>query len=317
MMKDLTFDFEILSDTNFKQALDPSLREFYKSDEEKASIFFRRYKMASLHKEIIYCSLHGNGGLLSSCILVSAVLKLEDHDIKGFFLTQVVTEREHRQRGYLKILLSRVEELCIERDTSVIVVIARRSAGDVYWKLGFHGFSHFPIFVKKRKNQVGDKRGLRTAELDDLRSLQNAHSNSRYLSNLRIERTENDWQDLILLQSSSTHAIWVDDEDEPKNYAIYKNGTLIESSGHVDSLSNREFYFKLERSSQEILLDRYHPLAACLNQEDWNYTERYEPREGHLFKIVKENSGALSKVLHGELPQKNKLRLEISPIDQW
>lgn len=317
MKEDLKFDFFKVNKSNLMHALNPSIREFYESSEEKASILFNRYQIACSHKEIIHCTLKSNGKLLSSCILVSTVLALEIGNKKGLFLTQVVTEKGHRQQGLLKILLAKVEELCQSRDVSLMLVIARRAAGDIYWKLGFQGFSHFPRFVNEKRNQLQDKRGLRRANFDDLWSLKNAHQNSRYLSNLRILRTENDWRDLILLQSSSNNIIWVDIKEHVNNYAIYRNSTLIEASSNLNPTLNREFFLNLEKSSQEVLLDRNHPITTYLSNKDWHYSERYEPREGHLLKIVGEDKSFLSSLSRGKILQKSEFWLEISPIDQW
>jgi len=317
MREDLKFHYFKVNKANLMHALNPSIREFYENSEEKASTLCNRYQVTCSHKEIIHCTLKSNGMLLSSCILVSTVYSSENRNKKGFFLTQVVTEKGHRQRGLLKILLAKVEELCQSRDISLIFVIARRAAGDIYWKLGFQGFSHFPRFVNEKRSELQDKRGLRRANFDDLCSLQNAHRNSRYLSNLRIWRTDNDWWDLILLQSSSNYVIWVDSDDYCNNYAIYRNATLIEASSNLNPILNHKFFLNLEESSQEVLLDRNHPLTTYLSNKDWHYSERYEPREGHLFKIVGEDTSLLSSLSEGEILQKSEFRLEISPIDQW
>ena len=317
MKENLTFDFFKLNKSNLMHALNPSIREFYANSQEKVSIFCNRYQIACSHKEIIHCTLKSNGKLLSSCILVSTVFALENVNIKGFFLTQVVTEKGHRQRGLLRILLAKVEELCQSRDVSLIFVIARRAVGDIYWKLGFQGFSHFPRFVNEKREQLQDKKGLRRANVEDLWSLQNAHINSRHLSNLRILRTDNDWRDLILLQSSSNNIVWIDVENHVNNYAIYQNSTLIEASSNLDPTLNREFFLNLEKSSQEVLLDSNHPLNSYLSNKDWHYSERYEPREGHLLKIVGEDNSFLSSFSHRDIRQNIELRLEISPVDQW
>lgn len=254
---------------------------------------------------------------MSSCILVSTVFKLESGNKKGVFLTQVVTEKEYRNRGLLKVLLTKVEELCQSIGASLIFVIARRAAGDVYWKLGFQGFSHFPRFVNEKRNHFLEKKGLRRANFDDLWSLQNAHINSRYLGNMRILRTENDWRDLIHLQQSSNYTIWVDSKDYFNNYAIYRNSTLIEASSNFEPTENPEFFSNLEKSSQEVLLDSKHPLATYLTNEDWHYSERHEPKEGHLLKLVGIDKSSFLSLSQENSFQKTEFRLEISLIDQW
>ena len=92
---------------------------------------------------------------------------------------------------------------------------------------------------------------------------------------------------------------------------------MIEASSNLNPTLNREFFLNLEKFSQEVLLDRNHPLTTHLSNKDWHYSERYEPREGHLLKIVGEDNSFLSSFSHRDIRQNIELRLEISQVDQW
>ena len=89
------------------------------------------------------------------------------------------------------------------------------------------------------------------------------------------------------------------------------------ASSGGDHQNSNNFFVETESLLKPIKLDRSHPISSCLLSDKWQYKERFEPKEGHLYKLL----GTLpkvAKIFFEEITNEfGNERLEISPLDQW
>lgn len=311
------FEYERITPSNILEFLDTSLNVFFTGNDVRAAEFLSKYKNSISHKEIYFCSLKIQTEIVTSCILIEAFIKLNNSTEKIFFVSQVVTRDKYRKKGFLRLLLFEVEKYSNSKGASILIVIARRSVSDLYWKMGFQGFSHFPEFNLLENNFDLRSANLRQVDNNDLELLREAHFYSLRSSNCRIIRSENDWLRIISNQSETSYTIWSLQGREVKNYAIFSGSTLIEASTIGSKSQLVKFYLEVIRNAKKIQLDRFHPISKYLNLELWTYSERFEPREGHLFKVLNNCSPVISNFLNSIILDSSRTRLEISPLDQW
>jgi hypothetical protein len=93
-----------------------------------------------------------------------------------------------------------------------------------------------------------------------------------------------------------------------------QNGVLIEASSWEDS---QNLFVKIESLLTQIKLDSLHPISKCLDTDKWKYSERFEPKEGHLYKLLNTLPRSVEIFFDEIAKEFGKARLEISPLDQW
>lgn len=317
MTNKIIFNVTRVDQTNLVNCLKPSLSAFYLNKELSLLNLVRKYSDSLGEKEILFCTLETEKELIASCMLIRSNLNLNGLNIPIFFLTQVVTEEKFRRMGYFGLLLQKVEALTRQKKVDILIVIARRAVTDLYWKFNFKGFSHFPEYNLKSTVELPSINSFRTANLEDLEMLRDAHSRSINNSNCRIIRSKLFWQSIIKNQSEVTCEVLIPIDKRNRNYVILQNGALVEASSGGDHQNSDTFFVETESLLKPIKLDRSHPISSCLLSDKWQYKERFEPKEGHLYKLL----GTLpkvAKIFFEEITNEfGNERLEISPLDQW
>ena len=317
MMYKTTFSAIRVDRDNLNKCLDPSLRVFNSNQELWPENFIGKYSNFLEEKEIVFCTIENEKEIIASCILVESYLNINGINLPVFFLTQVITEEKFRKMGYFSLLLEKVEELSRQKQVNILLVIARRAVSDLYWKFGFKGFSHFPEYNSKltKKLLIGDK--FRLADLGDLEILRNIYSSSNDNSNCKVIRSKLFWQIIITNQSELTYEVLMPRDKKNRNYIVLQNGVLIESSSWEDTQNSIDLFAKIESLLTQIKLDKLHSISKYLVTGKWQYSERFEPKEGHLYKLLNTIPSS-AEIFFDEIAKEfGNARLEISPLDQW
>ena len=313
----LTFNATRVNQNNLVKCLDPSLRAFYLNEELGLLNLIGKYRDSLGEKEITFCTLETEKELIASCILIESRLNLNGLKLPFFFLTQVVTEEKFRMMGYFNLLLQKVEELSRQKKINILLVIARRAVTDLYWKFDFKGFSHFPEYNLKSTNDLISINSFKIASFEDLEMLTNVYLRSIENSNCKVMRSKLFWQSIIKNQTELTYKVLIPKDKQNRNYIILQDGVLIEASSGGEHQNLIDFFVATESLLKQIKLDSFHQISNYLPSDKWQYTERFEPREGHLYKLL----DTLPKVAETFFEEISKefgdVRLEISPLDQW
>lgn len=314
MIYKTTFSAIRVDRKNLIKCLEPSSRVFNSNQELWSKNFFGKYYNFLDEKEILFCTIENENEMISSCILVESHLNINGINLPAYFLTQVITEEKFRKMGYSKLLLEKVEELSTQKHVNILITIARRAVTDLYWKFGFKGFSHFPEYKSKLTKKLLIKNVYRMANLEDLETLRNIHLNSSSNSNCKVMRSELFWQIVITNQSELTYKVYMPKDKQNANYVILQNGVLIEASSWENS---QNLFVKIKSLLTQINLDSLHPVSKYLVADEWQYSERFEPKEGHLYKLLNVLPRS-AEIFFDEIAKEfGNARLEISPLDQW
>lgn len=317
MNKFKQFKVERISNSNYEALLSDSRNVFYSKDQSGWIKFLERYSNASRYKEIQFCSLEVNKKVIASCTLIKSELNINGELVPFYFLTQVITAIGFRGKGFFRELLEKVEAFVLNSGVSILIVIARRAVSDLYWKLGFNGFSHFPVYTKKFFGDVNILEFFRPAVEGDLSNLHLSHLRSNQLSNSKIIRSETDWQRILNEQASGKHKILLLRNSLNRNYLITRDNRVIELSSYGSTKDYEEFFLKVQHCFSILDIGNNHPVSRYLDAKKWTYSERFEPREGHLLKIIGPISQKIECYLGESKEQFGKYRLEISEVDQW
>jgi len=313
----LLFNTTRVNQNNLVKCLEPSLRAFYGNEESRFNNLVFKYLSAISDKEITFCSLEIENELIASCLLVSSSLKLNGLNLPIFFLTQVVTEKKFRRMGYFALLLQKIEEFSRQKKRNILIVIARRAVTDLYWKFGFKGFSHFPEYNLKSSLKFPTLNSFNIASNKDLEILRYLHLQSVNSSNCKIARSKLFWQFILKNQSELNCKVLIPKDKMNQNYFILQNNVLIEASSRGDHQNLSSFFIETRNLFNQVKLDRFHSISRDLSLDIWDYTERFEAKEGHLYKLLDTLPKGIEYFFKEIARESGTVRLEISPLDQW
>jgi hypothetical protein len=255
--------------------------------------------------------------IVSTCVLVGGNILVNGHIFPMYFLTQVVTVDKYRGSGYFKQLLGDVEKYAISKGISILIVIARRAAGDLYWKLGFKGFSHFPEVVSLVPNSIEEFNNFREARVSDIERLMNIQSNSSLNLDGMLLRTDDDWKLILETQSRGTHEVFLPLGPETEGYVIIKDRIGLELGLYKKTKFEQRFVEDLTGKLEKMFIDRNNPVFAYLSASNWKYSERFEAKEGHLIKLISKAPIDLQRFIEEVTKANGLYRFKIDPVDQW
>jgi len=313
----ISFNSIRVDQNNLVKCLEPSQREFYLNQELRLMSLISKYRESLGEKEILFCKLETENELIASCVLVESTLNLHGLDLPIFFLTQVITEEKFRRMGYFALLMRKIEALSRQRNRNILIVIARRAVADIYWKFNFKGFSHFPEYKLKSNIKLPSSNAFKIADLENLEILRDAYWRSMNNSNCKIVRSNYFWESIIKNQSKLNYKVLIPIDKQNRNYFILQNDELIEASSGGDQQSLSDFFVETRGLFNKIKLDRFHPISQYLPSDNWEYNERFEPKEGHLYKLLGTLPSVAETFFEEIAKESGNARLEISPLDQW
>ena len=309
--------FTEMDSENCVQILESSLMEFYANNQESGLRFVERYKFSSSFKRIIHCSLVQYSKEVASCILVQSTLKVGNVKTPFYFLTQVITVKELRGKGLFRYLVGEVEKFASAQNVPILMVIARRSVKDLYWKVGFKGFSHFPEFCSKNQESALDPTVFELANFGDDEFLEKVYAESSNFNFGRAERTAADWKSIVRNQSREGYQIYIPKKDLFEGYVVSHENIALEIGISSKDQLNKSMFETIIKNFKSIQVDDQHPISISLHRDKWTYSERFESREGHLIKIVSSTSDDVMSYVE-EITKENGLhRLNLSFLDQW
>ena len=317
MIDGLRFESFVMDSQNYIKLLKSSLGEFYAEDEIGASAFLSKYKTASSSTEIIHCKLQKELEEISSCVLVKRLILVDEYVIPFYFLTQVVTAEKYRGSGYVRMLLGEVEKLMISKGIPIMIVIARRSAHDLYSKLGFKGFSHFPEMVSIASNPTQAFTDFRQAGIQDIQKLHKINGKTSAYLNGRVQRTIEDWKLILDFQSESTYRVFLPLGESIESYIISKGRIGLEIGSISGMETDQDFLKSMLRNFEKFYIDKNNSLSKYFRETSWIYSERFEANEGHLIKLVSKVPSAAQMFFDEAIKVDGHYRLRIDPVDQW
>jgi len=318
VIKPANFGTILLDNKNYQELLNASINEFFSEKESsRLNRLLDKYKAASKHRKIHYCFLKIDSILISSCILVETQISFEGHSVLAYFITQVVTTKNYRGRGFVKQLIKEVENFSDKNNVSLLIVVARRAVGDLYWKLGFSGFSYFPEFTLKQPNISPPSNLFRPTYEFDLNQMERLFLKNSSNKFGQANRSRNDWTDILDLQSHDGYQFLTLIHHEKAGYIIAKDDVVLELVLNPESNYKLSLINELEKSYRRIIIDQFEPAAKFISNDKWVYNERFEAREGHLIKCL-DNASTTTKDFAQEVTIKGGLfRLRLSLVDQW
>jgi len=219
--------------------------------------------------------------------------------------------------GYFELLLQKIEAFSRQKKRNILIVIARRAVTDLYWKFGFKGFSHFPEYNLKPSLKLPTRNLFNIASTKDLKILRYMHSRSVNSSNCKIARSELFWQFILKNQSELNCKVLIPKNKMNQNYFILQNNVLIEASSRGDHQNLSSLFIETRNLFNQVKLDRFHSISRDLSSDIWDYTERFEAREGHLYKLLDILPKSIENFFKEIAKEFGTVRLEISPLDQW
>jgi GNAT superfamily N-acetyltransferase len=317
VIEKLSFEVIRMNSHNSFDLLRSSVEEFYNYEEVNASAFLSRYKTASGSKEIYYCRLLNQLEEVSSCVLVSQTMLLNGHVVPFYFLTQVITAKKYRGNGYFRRLINEVEGIVDSKGCSIIIVIARRAVSDLYSKVGFQGFSHFPEMVAIAPSPVSAFTDFRLAGIQDLDELVSINKISTSHLSGRVQRTLEDWKLILEYQSESSYRIFLPLGEDIGSYIIANEQVGLEVASRNNLESDKRFLEGMIRNFGKFYIDRNDPLSRYFSGDIWKYNERFEANEGHLIKLVSKVPTEAQLYFDEVTKVKGRHRLSIDFVDQW
>jgi hypothetical protein len=317
VIEKLRFEVIRMDSQNSFDLLKSSIEEFYANKVVNASAFLSRYKVASGLKEIYYCRLLNQIEEVSSCVLVSQTLLFNGNAIPFYFLTQVITAERYRGNGYFRKLINEVDGIVDSMGCSIIIVIARRAVSDLYSKVGFRGFSHFPEIVTIAPRPVSAFTDFRLAGIQDLEDLVSIHKISTSHLSGRVVRTLEDWKLILDYQSESSYRIFLPLGEDVGSYVIANEQVLLEIASRENLEANKRFLQGMARNFGRVYVDRNNPLSQCFSKDIWKYDERFESNEGHLIKLVSKVPAEVQLYVDEVTKINGRHRLSIDFVDQW
>lgn len=317
MKKDLIFNSEELNRFNCRKILGPSLEIFYSGKNIEAEMFLNRFENAASTRRIFHCTLSNTTEQVSSCILVEGELYFGTRKVPFFYLTQVITAEKFRGNGYFRELLGHVEEFVGSIGTSILIVIARRSVTDLYSKLDFKGFSHFPEFTRISLKKIPKFENYRLAGEEDMELLSNIYSKAAENIYGRVGRNLEDWKQIIEFQSKNIFEVFLPLDANLKCYAITRKGVVLEMAFSEMSKESEEFLERIVNNFDKVRIDKSDPAISHLSVEEWKYQERFESKEGHLIKIVSKVPSDLETFICEITNEQGIHRLNVTEVDQW
>ncbi len=309
--------FTEMNSENYAQLLERSLNEFYPNNQKSGSRFLEKYKLSSSLKQIIHCSLVDNTKEIASCVLVESTLKVGNLKTPIYFMTQVVTVQEFRGKGLFRYLVGEVEKFASGKNIPFLVVIARRSVKDLYWKVGFRGFSHFPEFCLKDRLSLLDPAVFELANIGDAEFLHRVHTETNAFHYGIVERTVADWETIIRNQSRESYQIYIPKKILFEGYFVAHEDRALEIGISMKNIINENLSETIGKNFQTLQVDHQHPVSNLLDKNKWNYSERFESREGHLIKMVSRTSDDVASYVNEITKEKGLYRLNIGFLDQW
>lgn len=301
---------------NLQHCLARSFNEF-KAQHGSRDIIFKRYRSALMSKNFksYYAEYGADSEVCASFFLNSTFVSHKNTKIKVAFLTQVIVSPSFRGQGFSYEINKMADHLAIEEGASATIVIARKAARDLYFKLGYVGFSHFPSVELSKQDVIEKPLDLIVRKAnsgDSVRIKQLFDSTYRELP-FHFVRNEETIKSLIVDEQLQ---IFI--EFSGRYYFVANQSKLVEV-GFSAGLDLREIRDTLSRyqSISSVNLHSKHAFHKYLVNQGAKNLERFELREGHLIKF----HANLESVFQGEfsalIKHPGQEYFEVPYFDQW
>lgn len=299
-----------------KTNLDNSLQKcqiIFGWNSETYKSIFKRYinYITNDNKEIWQISFTNLNEIIASCHLI--VNNLEFLNSKVINVTNVYVTKEHRGQGYFYKLIGEVEKFAKECSIDVLLVVARKKVKDIYWKAGFHGFYNFPILNFQSENPYKVKTQSIPAKLTEYIELNRLRNISNKWNLILQKRDYATWN--LIIQNNTVEFI----NSKKSSYIIHKDGELLEYGGIEEQDVIEILQHSIALKILKVPFDLVTRHSEIIKKFQYNYSTRFEKKEGHLIKILNTQYLTLLNTFEANqnLSQANNYYLEILPLDQW
>lgn len=301
---------------NLDSVLERSRLEFLASQDEYPE-FRNRFSIGLLDPltEIKYFEICESGEVRASFQLVYRQLKLSQTTVRACFLTQVIVTNRFRGQGLMGKIVEYADRQATADGAGVTFVVARRAARDLYAKFGFVGFSHFSKISLRETPESSSAmaREITTPKDTDLQNILSMYENSYSSLNFFFIRSVESFNG-FLRRPKFNIGISLD-----KSFYFISSSSEVFEIGLNGKATNEEVIATLTIGGFDCLkLNRNHKIAQYAISRGMQFSERFELREGHLFRVHGINLNVSQrKELEGFIQFPGNQIAEILEIDQW
>jgi hypothetical protein len=265
--------------------------------------------------DIYYYEIKEWEEVAASFMLVYGHILFKGEILKVCFLTQVIVSGKFRGRGLSYQIAKISESAAVDAGAAVSFVIARKIVKDLYFKLGFIGFSHFSevALLTKNQNNMNSDEKLRFALESDCPKLLNLYQHSYKNLNFSFLRNVDTFKSVL---ESRNFEIYI--ARDLSFYLVCILDTVIEvgMSNHVQGIDVIEIM--IANGLKRLRINAEHEIIKSAKAAGFYYSQRFEQKEGHLLKAHQANLSHNSyQNLDIFFKSPGAEIAEVAEIDQW
>lgn len=301
---------------NLESVLARSRMEFVTSQDHYLK-FRTRFRLGLLDPdtEIKYFEMLESGEVCASFLLVYKRISMNQELVKVCFLTQVIVSTGFRGQGLAYKIAQCAEKAATLDGAGITFVVARRAVRDIYAKLGFVGFSHFPKISLEKTQQIVLPRAAKTtlALEGDSQLILDMYERTYSNLNFYILRSIESIKGFLEMPNFRLEL------SANKSFYFISTSERVVEIGMNDNASRDEVISSImEKGMNCLQLHAHHEISRFVIAEQKLYSERFELREGHLLKLHEANLNMSQMQMLGQYIRfPGSQKAEILEIDQW
>ena len=304
-------DFE-----NLDSVLERSRIEFLTSEEDYPK-FKSRFRIGLLDPDtqMKYFEMSESGEVCASFLLVYKRMRMNQETIKVCFLTQVIVSRSFRGQGLTYKIAEYAEKVATMENVGITFVVARRAARDLYFKLGFVGFSHFSKISldKAKKTITSTATNIIWPNEEDLQLILGLYEKTYTNLNFFLIRSIESFKGVLNMPNYQLGL-----SSDKSFYFIGSSRKVVEIGMNEHVAMEEVIATLINEGFDSIELNGNHKISNYALTQKMFYSERFELREGHLLRIHKANLDIHQKqILEQFIRFPGSQRAELLEIDQW
>jgi len=301
---------------NLDSVLKRSRIEFI-PDEEDYPIFRTRFRIGILdpNTEIKYFEMSESGEVCASFHLVYKQLRMNQETIRVCFLTQVIVSSSFRGQGLTYKIAEYAEKVATMEGAGITFVVARRAVRDLYFKLGFVGFSHFSkiSLQKVDETSISKVTQIIAPREEDLQLILGLYEKTYSNLNFCLIRSVESFKGFLKMPNYRLGF-----SSDKSFYFIGSSGKVVEVGINENATINGIIATLIKEGFDSLQLNKNHEISKYAISQNMFYSERFELREGHLLKIHDANLDTRQKqALEQFIRFPGSQFAELLEIDQW
>jgi predicted acetyltransferase len=309
-----------LDDTQLRIMLERSFYEFNVADQNMRDSIYEKYSADLNQSHLKGLEIFEDDELVASAISCYRQFYTDCGPINLSFLTQVIVQEKYRGRGYLRKLIDFAQKVDQINLSLGSIVIARRSVGTLYSKLGYLGFGVFPnISVAKLDAQEPQ---TPTVSID-WKLIANAYQNIYQSLPGSIYRSIEYWNYLSSEVKRGRYRLGAIKSGKELGYYFFSKEDCYEIAATTDAIVPELLKLALSQGVQNFKIPSNHPFFSQIILAGGVYTVRPEREEGHMLKpylggefLRVAIKNRMSKVLSA-IDDQDKFSFDINLLNEW